>query len=135
MISITQQLEWCRMIQEVWCELQGENIKNRSSSLNGLQPTYVPNNVPINPLDSCNSFKLKPEVKLFPCMSDTLAYLKQKTADEACEFHILVTGSLHLIGTALSVLDPDLTLAASQLSGGIGTSASSSTHVVRSCTS
>jgi hypothetical protein len=127
MISITQQLERCRMIQEVWCELQGENIKNRSRA---LQPTYVPNNVPINPLDSCNSFKLKPEVKLFPCMSDTLAYLKQKTADEGCEFHILVTGSLHLIGTVLSVLDPDLTLATSQLSGGIGISASSSTHVV-----
>lgn len=95
--GITKQLEGCRRIQEVWCELQGENVKNR-----------------------CNSFKSKAEVKLFPCISDTFAYLKKKTGDEAREFHILVTGSLHLVGTVLSVLDPDLTLADCQLSECIG---------------
>lgn len=122
------------MIQEVWCELQGENVKNRSNCVNGLQPVCVPNNVPNSLLDSCNSLKSKAEVKLFPCMSDTLAYLKKKTGDEAHEFHVLVTGSLHLVGTVLSVLDPDLTLATSQLSGCIGISAPNSTDV-GSCTS
>ncbi|XP_021934215.1 folylpolyglutamate synthase, mitochondrial-like isoform X4 [Zootermopsis nevadensis] len=135
MTSVTQQLEKCRSTQDVWHELQEENVKNRSSAFNGLQPLYVPNNLPINFHDSCNSFKSKAEVKLFPCMSDTLAYLKKKTEDEACKSHILVTGSLHLVGTASSVLDPDLTLATPQLSGGIGISPFSSTDVMGSCTS
>lgn len=132
---MTQQLENCRRIQEVWCELQEENVKNKTSSFNVLQQIYIQNNVPKNLLDSWNSVKSKAEVKLFPCVSETLAYLKKKYEDEGCEFHIYVTGSLHLIGSVLSVLDPDLTLAASQLSGGIGVSATNSTHVVENYSS
>lgn len=135
MISMTQQLEKCRRIQEVWYELQEENVKNKTSSFNVLQPIYIPNNVPKNLLVSCNVIKSKAEMKLFPCVSETLAYLKKKNVDEGREFHIFVTGSLHLIGSVLSVLDPDLTLAASQLSGSIGVSATNITDVVESYSS
>lgn len=132
---MTQQFENCRRIQEVWYELQEENVKNKTSSFNVFQPMYIRNNVPKNLLDSCNSVKSKAEVKLFPCVSETLAYLKKKNEDEGREFHIYVTGSLHLIGSVLSVLDPDLRLAVSQLSGGIRVSATNSTDVVESYSS
>jgi len=132
---MTQQLERCRVIQEVWCKLQEENVKNRSSFSNDFHPIYIQNNVPKNVLDSCNSLKSRSEVKLLPCVSDTLDYIKKKTEDEAHKCHVFVTGSLHLIGTVLSVLDPDLTLATSQFSGGIGVSAANSTHMVGSSSS
>lgn len=132
---MTQQLENCRRIQEVWYELQEENVKNKTRSFSVLHPIYIQNNVPKNLLDTCNSVKSKAEVKLFPCVSETLAYLKKKNEDESCEFHIYITGSLHLIGCVLSVLDPDLTLATSQLSDGIGVSATNSTNMVESYSS
>lgn len=132
---MTQQLEKCRKIQEIWNELQEENVKNKTNSFNVLQPAYVTNNVPKSLLHSCKSIKSKSEVKLFPCVSETLAYLKKKNRDDGHEFHILVTGSLHLIGSILSVLDPDLTLAVSQLSGSSGISAINSIDVVESYSS
>jgi hypothetical protein len=127
---MTQQLEKCRKIQEVWNELQEENVKNKTNFFNVLQPIYISSNVPKSLHHSYNSVKSKSEVKLFPCVSETLAYLRKKNRDEGCEFHIFVTGSLHLIGSILSVLDPDLTLAASQLSGGNSVSAINSTDEV-----
>jgi folylpolyglutamate synthase/dihydropteroate synthase len=130
---MTLQLEKCRKIQEIWNELQEENVKNKTNSFDVLQPACVANNVPKSLLHSCKSSKS--EVKLFPCVSETLAYLKKKNRDEGHEFHILVTGSLHLIGSILSVLDPDLTLAVSQLSGGNGISAVNSVDVVESYSS
>jgi folylpolyglutamate synthase/dihydropteroate synthase len=45
--------------------------------------------------------------------SVTVLTIGKKNEDEGREFHIFVTGSLHLIGNVLSVLDPDLTLATS----------------------
>jgi len=135
MISITEQLEKCRRNQQVWYELQGEKEKSRSSSSNCLQPICIPSNVPEYLINSQNAFRLKAEVKLFPCVSDTLSYLRKRNGYEAREFHIFVTGSLHLIGSVLSVLDPDLSLAASELSGDILVSASGVTDTVRSYSS
>jgi folylpolyglutamate synthase/dihydropteroate synthase len=132
---MTQKLEKCRKIQEIWNELKEENVKNKANSFNVLQPAYITNNVPKSLLHSFNSIKSKSEVKLFPCVSETLAYLKRKNRDEGHEFHILVTGSLHLIGSILSVLDPALSLAASQLSDGNGVSAINSTDVAESYSS
>jgi hypothetical protein len=129
---MSEQLEKCRRNQQVWYELQGEKEKNRSSSSNCLQPIYIPSNIPENLIDSHNAIRSKAEVKLFPCVSDALAYLKKRTVYEAREFHIFVTGSLHLIGSVLCVLDPDLSLAASELSGGIRVSAINSTGTVKS---
>ena len=132
MISITEQLEKCRRYQQVWYELQGEKEKSRSSSSNCLQPICIPSNVPEYFINSHNAFRSKAEVKLFPCVSDTLSYLRKRNEYEAREFHIFVTGSLHLIGSVLSVLDPDLSLAASELSSGIHVSTAGVTDTVRS---
>lgn len=134
-ICMTEQLEKCRRNQQVWYELQGEKEKSRSSSSNYLQPIYIPSNVPEYLIDSHNAFRSKAEVKLFPCVSDTLAYLRKRNGYEACEFHVFVTGSLHLIGSVLGVLDPDLSLAASVLSGSIRVSETNSTDTVRSYSS
>ena len=68
-------------------------------------------------------------------MTDTLSYLRKRNAYEARKFHIFVTGSLHLIGSVLSVLDPDLSLAASELSGVIHVSATGGTDTMRSYSS
>jgi hypothetical protein len=131
-VNIIEQIEKCRRNQQVWYELQGEKEKSRSSSSNCLQPICIPSNVLIN---SHNPFRSKAEVKIFPCVSDTLSYLRKRNEHEAREFHVFVTGSLHLIGSVLSVLDPDLSLAASELSGGIHVSAAGVTETVRSCSS
>jgi folylpolyglutamate synthase/dihydropteroate synthase len=131
MVTIAEQLEKCRRNQQVWHELQGEKEKSRSSSSNCLQPICIPSNVPENLINSHNAFKSKAEVKLFPCVSDTLSYLKKRNGYEAREFHIFVTGSLHLIGSVLSVLDPDLSLAASEFSSGIHISAAGVKDTVR----
>jgi folylpolyglutamate synthase len=135
MTSITEQLEKCRRNQQVWYELQGEKEKSRSSSSNCLQPICIPSNVPEYLINSHNGFRSKAEVKLFPCVSDTLSYLRKRNGYEAREFHIFATGSLHLIGSVLSVLDPDLSLVASELSGGIHVSAPGVTDTVRSYSS
>ena len=37
--------------------------------------------------------------------------------DEALDYHVFVTGSLHLVGSVMSILDPDLKLAKSQMTG------------------
>jgi 5,10-methylene-tetrahydrofolate dehydrogenase/methenyl tetrahydrofolate cyclohydrolase len=70
-------------------------------------------------MNSHNTFRSKAEVKLFPCVSDALTYLGKRTGYDVREFHVFVTGSLHLIGSVLGVLDPDLSLVASELTGGI----------------
>jgi len=132
MVTIAEQLEKCRRNQQVWYELQGEKEKSRSSSSNCLQPICIPSNVPEYLINSHSAFKSKAEVKLFPCVSDTLSYLRKRNGYEAREFHIFVTGSLHLIGAVLSVLDPDLSLAASELSSSIHISAAGVTDTVRS---
>lgn len=44
------------------------------------------------------------EVKTFPCVTETLKHIESRGGEQ----RVLVTGSLHLVGAVLSVLDQDL---------------------------
>lgn len=53
-------------------------------------------------LSSCSA-----EVKALECVSDALIDIKHRNS-ECDNLAILITGSLHLVGSALSILDPSL---------------------------
>ncbi|XP_069689535.1 folylpolyglutamate synthase, mitochondrial-like isoform X2 [Periplaneta americana] len=126
MTSITQQLKRCRRSQEAWCELQQEIIETEMNAFTELcYPVGFPN-ISKRLIESCNSSTIDTQVKLFPCVSDTLAYLEKKAKAENHDYHIFVTGSLHLVGAVLSILDPDLTLTPFQLSGDMNVSKTAS---------
>nr|CAD7438441.1 unnamed protein product [Timema bartmani] len=42
------------------------------------------------------------------CVFEALTYLTDKSREDTCKYHLLVTGSLHLVGSVLSVIDPEL---------------------------
>nr|CAD7434075.1 unnamed protein product [Timema monikensis] len=42
------------------------------------------------------------------CVFEALTYLTDKSREDTCRYHLLVTGSLHLVGSVLSVIDPEL---------------------------
>ncbi len=51
------------------------------------------------------------KVKIFPDVTDAHDYLKTLplgSGDVTDQFRVLVTGSLHLVGAFLQLLDPDL---------------------------
>lgn len=51
-------------------------------------------------------------LKLFSCVQDVANYVEAITCRQ--NIHVMVTGSLLLVGTVLSVIDPDLSKSAEE---------------------
>ena len=84
--TIKQQLDRCEKNQEAWREIQKENPSKTES-----------------------------EMMFFSCVTDSLNYVQKRCMDEDVDYHVFVTGSLHLVGSLMSLLDPDLKLAKSHI--------------------
>uniref|UniRef100_G3MKH4 Folylpolyglutamate synthase n=1 Tax=Amblyomma maculatum TaxID=34609 RepID=G3MKH4_AMBMU len=93
----------CEANMRVWCHLLSSL---QEEEMLGIGSPTSPPGLRGNPEDSC---------LVFPSISDTMAWLQEQQAaarqlTPPCHLQVLVTGSLHLIGGVMSLLDPELAL-------------------------
>lgn len=94
----------CRANMRIWCHLLS-SLHEEEVAAGGSVASPARG----MPEDSCH---------LFACLSEAVAWIQQQQQQTAakqstlpCHIQVLATGSLHLIGGIMSLVDPDLALA------------------------
>ena len=89
MIDEDQEMQKVLEIKDEWNKMrQSERCRTRDTNRNDLDQDEV--------------------IKTFPCLKDTIDWVKSLDEKEAPPIHVLVTGSLLLVGATLSLLNPVL---------------------------
>ncbi|XP_075547792.1 folylpolyglutamate synthase, mitochondrial-like [Dermacentor variabilis] len=93
----------CKSNMRIWCHLLSSL---QEEEMLGVGSPTCPPSIKGNPEDSCI---------VFPSISDVMTWLREqqmaaRQMTPSCHIQVLVTGSLHLIGGVMRLLDPKLAL-------------------------
>lgn len=99
MIPSSRQSESCQKNRQIWERLVDEYEKQNDTFLETNQ----------HEISSVINKSL-----FFPCVEEVVSYVENETKMSNSRIHVLVTGSLHLIGCILRILDPELTIPSHQ---------------------
>lgn len=102
MVSREQSLDRCLLNQKTWLKLAASGGAATIDQANGALPQCV-----VLPCisDAISLLSTQPDSS---SSSSAFQFWREASSDETFSIHVLVVGSLHLVGGVLSILDPEL---------------------------